>query len=182
MTQTRVSFARHSAAHEGSSLRLRSLHSHLPPHDLSRSRNDLLFSEFLQKRSLHVHLNLSLSSDMAVTVAGTPLGALLVGRLVSAEPGLNIGADGDKVDSTAGAVAGEAGMNVEAVGDKVDGCAGRWSLAAGTKVVAVGDSVESMDAAVAADAAGGVDCVGCACDDSVVVVGEQEVAVAPPSV
>ena len=99
---------------------------------------------------------------MAVTVAGTPLGALLVGRLVAAEPGLNIGADGDKVDSTAGAVAGEAGMNVEAVGDKVDGCAGPWSRAAGTKVVAVGESVESMDAAVAADAAGGVDCVGCA--------------------
>ena len=182
MAQTRVLFARHSAAHDGSSLRLRPLHSHLPPHNLSRSRKDLLFSECLQKRSLHVHLNLSLSSDMAVTVAGTPLGALLVGRLVAAEPGLNVGADGDKVDSTGGAVAGEAGMNVEAVGDKVDGCAGRWGFAAGTKVVAVGDSVESMGATVAADAGRGVGCVGCACDDSVVVVGKQGVAGAPPSV
>ena len=182
MTQTRVLFARHSAAHDGSSLRLRPLHSHLPPHDLSRSRNDLLFSECSQKRSLHVHLNLSLSSDMAVTVAGTPLGALLVGRLVAAEPGLNVGADGDKVDSTGGAVAGEAGMNVEAVGDRVDGCAGRWGFAAGTKVVAVGDSVESMGATVAADAGRGVGCVGCACDDSVMDVGKQGVAGAPPLV
>ena len=43
-------------------------------------------------------------------------------------------------------------------------------------------SLESMGATVAADAGRGVDCVGCACDDSVVVVGEQEVAGAPPSV
>ena len=71
MTQTRVLFARHSAAHDGSSLRLRPLHSHSPPHDLSRSRNDLLFSECSQKRSLHVHLNLSRGNyEWAKTPAG----------------------------------------------------------------------------------------------------------------
>ena len=51
-----------------------------------------------------------------------------------------------------------------------------WLLefAAGTKVVAVGDSVESMSSTVAADAGKGVDCVGCACNDSDTVVGEHE--------
>ena len=123
MKQTRVLLARHSAAHEGSLLRLRPLHSHLPPHDLSMSRKDLLFSECSQNCSLHVHFNLSLSSDKTVTVAGTPLGALLVGGWAAAEAGVNVGAIGDKVDSMGGAVAGEPGMNVGAFGDKVNGCA-----------------------------------------------------------
>ena len=112
MTQTRVLFARHSAAHEGSSLRLRPLHSHSPPHDLSRSRKDLLFFECSQNCSLHVHFNLSLSSDKTSTVAGTPLGELLVGGWAAAEAGVDVGA-----------IAGEPGMNVGAFGDKVDGCA-----------------------------------------------------------
>ena len=103
MTQTRVLFARHLAAHEssyeGSLLRLRPLHSHFPPHDLSRSRKDLLFFECSQNCSLHVHFNLSLSSDKTSTVAGTPLGELLVGWWVAAEAGLNVEAIGDKVDS-----------------------------------------------------------------------------------
>ena len=162
MTQTRVLFARHSAAHEGSSLRLRPLHSHLPPHDLSRSRKDLLFSECSQKRSLYVQFNLSLSSDMTVTVAGTPLGALLVRGLVAAEAGIDVGAVGDEVDSLGDAIAGKPGINVEAVGDKVDGCAVRWRLAVGIKVVAVGDSVKSMGVEVAAVAGKGVDSVDCA--------------------
>ena len=121
MTQTRVLFARHSAAHEGSSLRLSPLHSHLPPHDLSKSRKDLLFSECSQNCSLHVHLNLSLSSDKTSTVAGTPLGELLVGGWVAAEAGVNSGTIDDKVDSMEGAGSGGLGMNVVAVGDKVDG-------------------------------------------------------------
>ena len=141
---------------------LRPLYSHLPLHNLSRSRKDLLFSDYSQNCSLRVHLNLSLSSDMAVTVAGTPLGALLVGRLIAAEPGLNIGADGDKVDLTGGAVAGEAGMNVEAVSDKVDGCAGRWGFAAGTKVVAAGDSVKSVGVRAVMGADEGAGCFDCA--------------------
>ena len=161
MTQTRVLFARHSAAHEGSSLRLRPLHNHSPPHDLSRSRKDLLFSECSQNCSLHVHLSLSLSSDKTSTVAGTPLGELLVGGWTAAEAGLNGGAIGDKVDLMGSAVAGGPGMDVGAAGDRVDGCAVRWRLAAGIKIVAVGDSVESMGAAVASGADKGVDCVGC---------------------
>ena len=162
MAQTRVLFARHSAAHEGSSLRLRPLHSHLPPHDLSRSRKDLLFFECSQNCSLHVHFNLSLSSDKTSTVAGTPLGKLLVGGWAAAEVGVNVEAIGDEVDLMGDAVAGEPGMNVGAFGDKVDGCAACWRLAAGIKVVAVGDSVKSMGVEVAAVAGKGVDCVGCA--------------------
>ena len=61
-----------------------------------------------------------------------------------------------------GAVAGEPGMNVGAVGDKVDGCAVCWRLAAGIKVVAVGDSVKSMGVEDISGADKGVDCVGCA--------------------
>ena len=59
-----------------------------------------------------------------------------------------------------GAVAGEPGVNVGAVGDKVNGCAVRWRLAAGIKVVAVGDSGELMGVEVVSDADKGVDCVG----------------------
>ena len=98
-----------------------------------------------------MHFNLSLSSDKTSTVAGTPLGELLVGGWAAAEAGVNVGA-----------IAGEPGMNVGAFGDKVDGCAARWRLAAGIKVVAVGDSVESMGVEVASGADKGVDCVGCA--------------------
>ena len=162
MTQTRVLFARHSAAHEGSLLRLRPLHSHLPSRDLSRSRKDLLFSECLSKRLLHVQFNLSLSSDMTVTVDGTSLGALLVREVVAAAGEVSVGAVGDKVYSLGGAVAGKPGMNVGAVGDKVDGCAVRWRLAVEIKVVAVGDSVELMGVEVTAVTSKGVDCVGCA--------------------
>ena len=46
----------------------------------------------------------------------------------------------------------------------------------------MGDSVKSMGATVAADAGKKVDCVGCACDDSDAVVGEQGVAGASPLV
>ena len=143
-------------------MRLRPLHSHLPPHDLSRSRKDLLFSECLQNCSLHVQFNLSLSSDMTVIVAGTPLGALLVGGLIVAEGEVDVGAVGDKVDSLGGAVAGEPGINVGAVGDKVNGCAVCCRLVTGVKVAAVGDSVELVGMEVTAVAGKGVDCLGCA--------------------
>ena len=61
-----------------------------------------------------------------------------------------------------GTIAGEPGMNVGAVGDKVNGCAVCWRLAVGIKVVAVGDCVKLMSVEVAAVAGRGVDCVGCA--------------------
>ena len=162
MTQTRVLFARHSAAHKGSSLRLRPLHSHLPPHDLSKSRKDLLFSECSQNCSLHVHLNLSLSSDKTSTVAGTPLGELPVGGWTAAEAGVNVAARGDKVDSMRGAVSDGLGMDAGVAGDKIGGCAVRWRSVAGIKVVAVGDRVESMGVGAVSSADGGAGCVDCA--------------------
>ena len=104
-------------------MRLSPLHSHSPPHDLSKSRKDLLFSECSQNCSLHVHLNLSLSSDKTSTVAGTPLGELPVGGWAATGVGVNVPERGDHVDSMRGAVTGGLGMDAEAAGGKVDECA-----------------------------------------------------------
>ena len=106
-------------------MRLSPLHSHSPPHDLSKSRKDLLFSECSQNCSLHVHLNLSLSSDKTSTVAGTPLGELPVGGWAALGAGGNVPVRGDHVGSTGGAVTGGLGMDAEAAGGKVDECAVR---------------------------------------------------------